>query len=120
MAQQHADTRVTAGRTLIGRYVLALPRQGAGNEAAVTATSVPPLSGGTGCHASAAAHALTIADSADGDCAVIVLGAYKPRCAMIRPVAAALASAWWSRSVWSAYELANWAMACSNTSELPR
>ena len=55
---------MAAGRTLIRRYVLALPRQGAGNEAAVTATSVPPLSGGPGSHGSAA-HALTIAASAD-------------------------------------------------------
>jgi|SRR5689334_17140585 len=38
----------------------------AGNEAAVTATSVPPLSGGPGNHGSEAAHALTIADSAGG------------------------------------------------------
>ena len=49
-----------------------------------------------------------------------VLGAYKPRCAMIRPVAAALAKAWWSRSFWSAYELANSARAWSKTCELPR
>jgi hypothetical protein len=40
---------------------------GAGNEAAVTAASVPPLSGGPGSHGSAAAHAFTIAGSADGD-----------------------------------------------------
>ncbi len=53
-----------AGRTLIRRYVLALAPAGAGNEAAVTAASVPPLSGGPGSHGSAAAHALTIADSA--------------------------------------------------------
>ena len=51
---------MTAGWTLIRRYVLALPRQGAGNEAAVTATSVPPLSGGPGSHGSAAAHAFTL------------------------------------------------------------
>jgi hypothetical protein len=67
MAWQHGNMRVTAGRTLIRRYVLALPRQGAGHEAAVTATSVPPLSGGTGSHGSdAAAHAFTIANSASG------------------------------------------------------
>src|ERR1700683_2803542 len=40
---------------------------GAGNEAVITATSVPPLSGSTGSHGSAAAHAFTIADSAGGD-----------------------------------------------------
>jgi hypothetical protein len=39
---------VTAGRALIRRYVLAQPPAGAGHEAAVTATSVPPLNGGTG------------------------------------------------------------------------
>ena len=39
----------------------------AGNEAAVTATSVPPLSGGPGSHGSEATHAFTIADSAGGD-----------------------------------------------------
>jgi hypothetical protein len=54
---------VTAGRTLIRRYVLALTPAGAGNEAAVTATSVPPLSGGLRSHGSAAAHTFTIADS---------------------------------------------------------
>jgi len=58
---------VTAGRTLIRRYVLALPPAGAGNEAAVTAASVPPLSGGPGSHGSEATHALTIADSVGGD-----------------------------------------------------
>jgi hypothetical protein len=67
MARQHGNTRVTAGRTLIRRYVLALPPAAAGNEAAVTATSVPPLSGGPGSHGSEAAHALTIADGAGGD-----------------------------------------------------
>jgi len=66
MVRKHGDTRVTAGRTLIRRYVLALPPAGAGNEAAVTAASVPPLSGGPGSHGGAAAHALTIADSAGG------------------------------------------------------
>jgi hypothetical protein len=54
---------VTAGRTLIRRYVLALPAATrAGNEAAVTATSVPPLSGGPDDHDSEATHAITIAD----------------------------------------------------------
>src|SRR6266496_4508155 len=63
MTRQRRNTRVTAGRTLIRRYVLALPPVGAGNEAAVTAASVPPLSGGPGSHGSEAAHAFTIADS---------------------------------------------------------
>src|ERR1700728_4206302 len=68
MARKHRDTGVTAGRTLIRRYVLALPPRGAGNEAVVTAASVPPLSGGPGGHGSAAAaHAFTIADSGGGD-----------------------------------------------------
>jgi hypothetical protein len=57
------DTRVTAGGTLIRRYALALTPTGAGIEAAVTAASVPPLSGGPGNHGSQAAHAFTIADS---------------------------------------------------------
>jgi hypothetical protein len=58
------NTRVAAGGTLIRRYVLALPPTGAGIEAAVSAASVPPLSGGPGSHCSeAAAHALTVADS---------------------------------------------------------
>ena len=57
------DTRVAAGGTPIRRYALALTPAGAGIEAAVTAASVPPLSGGPGSHGSAAAHALTIADS---------------------------------------------------------
>jgi len=55
--------RVAAGGTLIRRYALALTPTGAGIEAAVTAASVPPLSGGPGSHGSAAAHAFTIADS---------------------------------------------------------
>src|SRR6266581_1947102 len=67
MTRQRRNTRVTAGRTLIRRYVLALPPAGAGNEAAVTAASVPPLSGGPGSHGSEATHALTIADSVGGD-----------------------------------------------------
>jgi hypothetical protein len=56
------DTRVAAGGTLIRRYALALPPGGAGSEAAVTAASVPPLSGGPGRHGSEAAHAFTIAN----------------------------------------------------------
>ena len=56
-------TRVAAGGTLIRRYLLALTPTGAGVEAALTAASVPPLSGGTGSHGSGAAHAFTIADS---------------------------------------------------------
>jgi len=67
MTRQHRNTRVTAGRTLIRRYVLALPPAGAGNEAAVTAASVPPLSGGPGSHGSEATHAFTIAASVGGD-----------------------------------------------------
>ena len=55
--------RVAAGGTLIRRYALALTQTGAGIEAAVTAASVPPLSGGPGSHGSEAAHAFTIADS---------------------------------------------------------
>jgi len=55
------------GRGRARQYILALPRQGAGNEAAVTAASIPPLSGGPDIHGSAAAHAITLADSADGD-----------------------------------------------------
>jgi hypothetical protein len=56
---------VAAGGTLIRRYALALTPAGAGIEAAVTAASVPPLSGGPGNHGSEAAHAFTIADSAE-------------------------------------------------------
>ena len=60
------DTRVAAGGTLIGRYALALPPTGAGIEAAVTAASVPPLSGGPGSHGSEATHVFTIAGSVGG------------------------------------------------------
>jgi hypothetical protein len=60
------DTRVAAGGTLIRRYALALTPAGAGIEAAVTAASVPPLSGGPDIQGSAAAHAFTIADSVGG------------------------------------------------------
>jgi hypothetical protein len=60
------DTRVAAGGTLIRRYALALTPAGAGIEAAVTAASVPPLSGGPDIHGSGAAHAFTIADSVGG------------------------------------------------------
>ena len=67
MTRQHRETRVTADRTLIRQYVPALPPAGAGNEAAVTAASVPPLSGGPGSHGSEATHAFTIADSVGGD-----------------------------------------------------
>jgi hypothetical protein len=58
MTRQRGKARVTAGRALIRRYVLALTRQGTANEAAVTAASVPPLSGGTDIHCSAATHEL--------------------------------------------------------------
>ncbi len=54
---------MAAGGTLIRRYALALTPVGAGNEAAVAATAVPPLSGGPGEHDSEATHALTIANS---------------------------------------------------------
>ena len=57
------DMPVAAGGTLIRRYVQALAPAGAGIEAAVTAASAPPLSGGPGSHGSAAAHAFTITDS---------------------------------------------------------
>jgi hypothetical protein len=40
---------------------------GAGDEAAVTATSVPPLSDSPGSHGSEATHDFTIADSVGGD-----------------------------------------------------
>ena len=56
MTRQRGNTRVTAGRILIRRYVLVLTPPGAANEAAVTATSVPPLSGGPDIHRSAATH----------------------------------------------------------------
>ena len=62
---------MTADRTLIRRYVLALAPAGAGDEAAVTAALVPPLSGGPGSHGGAAAHAFTIADSVGGDLCMI-------------------------------------------------
>ncbi len=57
---------MAAGGTPIRRYALALTPAGAGNEAAVTAASVPPLSGGPGSHGSGATHAFTIADSVGG------------------------------------------------------
>jgi hypothetical protein len=56
-AQEYA---VAADGTLIRR-------SGAGNEAAVTAASIPPLSGGPDVHGSTAAHVITIAGSADAD-----------------------------------------------------
>ena len=58
------NTRAAAGRTLVRRYALALIPAGTGNKAAVTATSVPPLSGGPGTHGSEATHALTITGNA--------------------------------------------------------
>jgi hypothetical protein len=60
------DTRVAAGGTLIRRYALALTPTGAGIEAAVTAASVPPLSGGPGSHGGEAAHVFTLAGSVGG------------------------------------------------------
>jgi hypothetical protein len=59
-------TRVAAGGTLIRRYALALTPAGAGIEAAVTAASVPPLSGGPGSHGSEATHVFTIVRSVGG------------------------------------------------------
>jgi hypothetical protein len=72
------DTRVAAGETLIRRYALALTPAGAGVEAAVTAASVPPLSGGPDIHGSAAAHAFTIADSVGGTGSQPAEGGYRP------------------------------------------
>jgi hypothetical protein len=60
------DTREAAGWTLIRRYALALTPEGAGIEAAVTAASAPPLSGGPDNHGSKTAHRFTIADSVGG------------------------------------------------------
>src|ERR1700684_426358 len=54
------DMRVAAGGTLIRRYALALTPAGAGIEAAVTAGSVPPLSGGPCSHGSTTAHVLIV------------------------------------------------------------
>src|SRR5437588_30486 len=68
MARQYGNTRVTAGRTLIRRYVLAPSQTGTGDEAAVRAASIPPLGGGPDIHG-AAAHALTITEPAGtGSC----------------------------------------------------
>jgi hypothetical protein len=64
---------VAADRTLIGRYVLALPRAGAGDEAAVTATSAPPLSGGPGGHGSEATHGFMIAETASAAAGIEVV-----------------------------------------------
>lgn len=61
MARQHRIKGVTAGRTLIRRYVLALAPAGAAMRPRLQQPRVPPLSGGTGSHG--AAHAFTIADS---------------------------------------------------------
>ena len=73
------ETRVAAGGTLIRRYALALAPTGAGIEAAVTAASVPPLSGGPGSHGSGAAHASTIADSvAEPAASPLRLGTLRP------------------------------------------
>ena len=59
-------------RDTIRRYALALTPAGAGIEAAVTAASVPPLSGGPDNHGSEAAHAFTIADSVGGTGSLMV------------------------------------------------
>jgi len=42
---------------------LALTPSGAGNEAAVTTTAIPPLGGGANLHGGGATHAATIADN---------------------------------------------------------
>lgn len=60
------DTRVAAGGTLIRRYALALTPARGRLEAALTAASIPPLSGGPSSHGSAAAHALIVATSLGG------------------------------------------------------
>ena len=62
-ATQKWIREVAAGGTLIRRYALALTPTGAGIEAAVTAASAPPLSGGPDNHDSEATHAFTIADN---------------------------------------------------------
>src|SRR3954447_2048453 len=59
-AQKHATG---CRRDTVRRYALALTPAGSGKEAAVTATAVPPLSGGAGEHGSEATHAFTIANS---------------------------------------------------------
>ena len=69
---------MAAGGTLIRRYALALTPAGAGIEAAVTAASVPPLSGGPGSHGSGAAHAFTIADSVAEPAASPPRAGYRP------------------------------------------
>src|SRR5579859_7130855 len=70
MTRQHRHTRVTA-RQNTDRAVRpgAAPAR-AGDEAAVTATSVPPLSGGPGSHGSEATHAFTIAAGSAAICAM--------------------------------------------------
>ena len=57
---------MAAGGTLIRRYILALTPEGQGIEAAGTAASVPPLSGGPGIHGSEATRTFTITDSVGG------------------------------------------------------
>jgi hypothetical protein len=70
--------RVAADGTPIRRYALALTPAGAGIEAAVTAASVPPLSGGPDIHGSGAAHAFTIADSVGGTGSQPAEAGYRP------------------------------------------
>jgi hypothetical protein len=62
-AAQEWIREVAAGGTLIPAVRLALTPTGAGIEAAITAASAPPLSGGPDNHDSEATHAFTIADS---------------------------------------------------------
>src|SRR5438034_10786967 len=63
MTRQHGNTRVPARQdTDPAVHPGTAPGRGR-HEAAVTAASVPPLSGGPGSHGSEAAHDLTIADS---------------------------------------------------------
>src|SRR4051794_22871638 len=57
------ETRVGCRRDTDPAVRLALTPAGPGNEAAVTATAIPPLSGGANLHAGEATHAATIADN---------------------------------------------------------
>src|SRR5690242_5653470 len=67
MTRQHRNARVTARQDTDPAVRPGTAPAGAGNEAAVAATPVPPLSGGPRSHGSEAAHAFTIADSGGGD-----------------------------------------------------
>src|SRR5579864_5043316 len=61
MTRQHRHTRVTARQDTDRAVRPGTAPARAGDEAAVTATSVPPLSGDPGSHGSEATHAFTIA-----------------------------------------------------------